>query len=940
LAAAGPIHFRGGAEGWQRMSGVLLGVVCLALGLAFWRVATESVAVRRKPSTARVAALAVGVAAPAVLIVGCLLTAAAQGRTGDLRLSLLQLTAEVRQFPLSLGGDASRDDLVVPRLPAGFATVQPDLSSGGDAPPLALIVAGSDTAPPQAVVALRQGRRLTWPTALAFAEGDAVCVQAPCEQAGATWAILRGRSFVPAEWRNGEVTVRPDATAGAAMPERKTLLAFGGVNDWTPAQAIHPLRDFFPHPGVAKASGVLADCERWLCVGKGSARAPARSFLFQQGGLGGSAWSIVLADPGARIARGGQVLAYAPPPAIPLGTGIQVEIFEPRFTDGVLDGPDARRGRLQARRSLTLAERDGQVEITFATPPTEIVGRCERTGPPRRLGLEATVVGGLTADALRSAPPMPQGPACDGFTRARLDAPATPPALRTAHLSLDRLAPPWPAMLIILAWTASLLLVSRDLFHRRPVLWTILGLLHLLLALRLLIGLAAAEADPTLDWREILGDAALAYVVVPATLLTWARASETRKSGDLALDLAPPLAAIAVLAWTRHIGVLSLLLLAAWGLVVLWRFSNAPPAKRPKPLPLARLAERWRRPGREPATSWMAGVLLLVVVLAVRLALGAIGWKERIDFGVTVLAISVIYTPLILLGFGRLLAASEIRPAGWGRPIVFWVLLVATTFVAPFTVRDSGYALMVLPIAGVGAALAWRRREARLPWTAPAAAAIAILLALPVLGALGGAQTDRLGHTAQMPRGLTDEQALATLDRQAKTSQNLLRLYLIAAPEALGADVSTEAEGLKIWSAQLSDYTGSLFGRGYLSPANLTALKPVQATDNLTAIHLMSPFGRLATGLFLALLAGAPIAVWTLTRAAPLDTRRATGLLALWCLFGAAAYMTLANLQLVPFTGRNVYLLAPASGSDLLEGAILVALAVWGLAERGAEARR
>ncbi|MGH1560368.1 hypothetical protein ACRAWD_27375 [Caulobacter segnis] len=41
------------------------------------------------------------------------------------------------------------------------------------------------------------------------------------------------------------------------------------------------------------------------------------------------------------------------------------------------------------------------------------------------------------------------------------------------------------------------------------------------------------------------------------------------------------------------------------------------------------------------------------------------------------------------------------------------------TFVVPFTVRDSGYALMVLLIAGVAAALAWRRGGARLTWVAP-----------------------------------------------------------------------------------------------------------------------------------------------------------------------------------------------------------------------------
>ena len=898
------------------MSGLLLAATCLALGLAYWRVAMDRSPARRKPSGQRAAALIAGVSAPAALVVGCMLLAAAQGRTGDLRLSLQQVTAEVRQFPLSLGGDASRDDLVTPRLPAAFATVQPDLSKGGDSPPLALVVTGTDAAPPPAVIAIRQGRRLTWPTALSFAEGDAVCVQSPCERADAAWAIMRGRSFVPAAWRAGEIAVRPGGAPGPAMPERKTLLAFGGVNDWTPQQAIHPLRDFFPRLASSGSAGVLGDCDRWLCVGRGAARAPARSFLFQQGGFDGGAWSIVLADPGARIARRGRVVPYAPPATIPLGDGVAVEIFEPRFVEGALDEANARRGRLQLRRQLILAERDGRAEIAFSSPPTDIVGRCDHAASPARLGLEASVVGGLTADALRAAPGLPQGPACRDFTTARLDVPADGPALRTLHMTLDRLATPWPAMLIVLAWTASLLLAAPEVFHRRPALWTIMSVLHLLLALRLLIGLAAAEADPTLDWREILGDAAVAYVAVPAALLAWARAGEPRKPGDLALDVAPPLAAAVVLAWTHHLGVLSALLLVLWALAVLWRGG---------------LADRVQaRPA--PEASWRSGVGLLVVVLVARLAVGAVGWKERIDLGVTVLAISVVYTPLILLGFGRLLAASETSPHGWGRPFAFWALLAAATFAAPYTVRDSGYALMFLPIAGVAAGLALRRPVARIPWAGPAFAAAALLIALPVLGAIGTAHADRLGQGATLKRSLTDDQALAALDRQAKASQNLLRLYLIAAPEALGEDVSTEAESLKVWSAQLSDYSGSLLGRGYLSPAKLTALRPVQATDNLTAIHLMSPFGRLATGLFLALLAAVPIAVWTLTGAAPVDAPRATGLLALWCLFGAATYMTLANLQLVPFTGRNAYLLAPTSGGDLLEGSILVGLAVWGLA--------
>ncbi|MBW8880285.1 MAG: hypothetical protein JF615_02335, partial [Asticcacaulis sp.] len=49
------------------------------------------------------------------------------------------------------------------------------------------------------------------------------------------------------------------------------------------------------------------------------------------------------------------------------------------------------------------------------------------------------------------------------------------------------------------------------------------------------------------------------------------------------------------------------------------------------------------------------------------------------------------------------------------------------------------------------------------------------------------------------------------------------------------------------------------------------------------------------------------------------------------------AYMVLANLLLVPFTGRNIYLLAVTSIGDLVEGAMLLVLAILTLsAKRGA----
>ena len=64
-------------------------------------------------------------------------------------------------------------------------------------------------------------------------------------------------------------------------------------------------------------------------------------------------------------------------------------------------------------------------------------------------------------------------------------------------------------------------------------------------------------------------------------------------------------------------------------------------------------------------------------------------------------------------------------------------------------------------------------------------------------------------------------------------------------------------------------------------------------------------------------------------------TRDLVGLFALWTPFVMAAYMILANLQVIPFTGRNVYLLAAFSGSDWVEGMTLFGGALWLLGRSG-----
>jgi cell division protein FtsW (lipid II flippase) len=110
-------------------------------------------------------------------------------------------------------------------------------------------------------------------------------------------------------------------------------------------------------------------------------------------------------------------------------------------------------------------------------------------------------------------------------------------------------------------------------------------------------------------------------------------------------------------------------------------------------------------------------------------------------------------------------------------------------------------------------------------------------------------------------------------------------------------------------------------GRGYMQPSDPGDIRPYQADDNLSAIHLMSPFGRIGAALLLLVLG---VLAWRLgTPGKRADAAAMMGALVLWCLFTTAAYMVLGNLHLVPFTGRNIYLLAALSVSDLLEGGIL-----------------
>jgi hypothetical protein len=250
-------------------------------------------------------------------------------------------------------------------------------------------------------------------------------------------------------------------------------------------------------------------------------------------------------------------------------------------------------------------------------------------------------------------------------------------------------------------------------------------------------------------------------------------------------------------------------------------------------------------------------------------------------------------------------------------------------------IRDIGFALVhVPPIAGIALwrFRRWRRDDAAaaarpwrdaLPWAAPAAAMVGIYVAA-------------LGFVLLTPPPGADaplEQRVAYAVADTSNDQNWLRLRAVFAPRQIAA-IGTENAAVQLdQSLLLGEFTGRLLGRGYLEPFDLGSFRyqAVHFSDYLSAVHIMGPFGRAGAAAMLIVLAAVAAAAVQRRVPYPAPWPSLAGALAIWTLFGAAAYMVLANLLLVPFTGRNIYLLSPLSGGDLIEGLGLLLMARIGL---------
>jgi hypothetical protein len=524
------------------------------------------------------------------------------------------------------------------------------------------------------------------------------------------------------------------------------------------------------------------------------------------------------------------------------------------------------------------------------------------------------------------------------------------PIRRQIDFSVDRMGIPW--LLVLLAFGVALMvhLASEPLWQHRPLDGVLLALLQYLLVVRAVVGIEGVFNDPALDWQLIYSDVGTAMVALPAILLAARRREETNLTALSSIGLFLVMALASLWWWLGTPDLISQfiagLAVAALALraVTLGKVSplaaeglDAAPAAEPPPQPVTTKSRgfavrAWlsRSILDRPPSFWP---ILLAIIVGARILLGLLGYRERV-FG---LALSAVYVPLLLIAVAAILAQAEAAPAGRRRLGFFFLgaLALGAGLVA-LVINDIGFALVhVPPIAGIAL---WRLRQwrqdvggheapdriGRLLWAAPVAGLIIGYFALWAFVAA----TPPPGDGAP----LEERVAYAVDDRS--TDLNWLRLRAVFAPSHI-PQIGTRAAAIQLdQSVLLADLTGTLLGRGWLTPADLGTFRwqATHLSDYLSASHLMAPFGRLgALAFLLVLLAGAAVSRRV---PAPASWPRLAGALAIWTLFGAAAYMVLANLLLVPFTGRNIYLLAASSGGDLIEGLGLLLMARFGLAYR------
>lgn len=336
------------------------------------------------------------------------------------------------------------------------------------------------------------------------------------------------------------------------------------------------------------------------------------------------------------------------------------------------------------------------------------------------------------------------------------------------------------------------------------------------------------------------------------------------------------------------------------------------------------------------------GLLMLRVVL-----LAGLGAKEALAFGGFRLALSVIFVPAYLMLFAQACQllwqekelASGLRPRVVTRFALITLWLFGCQAVTAMLVSDLGMFLyfvpMALVLAAVGLCALWdgivrslrmSREDLRQekPWLA-SVGGFGLMLPLLVMTLVFVAPKAFISTWPGLMAELSSDEELVTDSTLLRVLQFADEDYLIN----LGTDT---AERIAQDHAIMANYAHrGLFGEGYLQVDVLSAKSVTALNDNVSAVFIFAQFG--VAGALAVLIAYLAILLGALGARETINSL--TGWLALIAGMSFALislYMMAANYGLLPFTGRNMYLLGLNSWSDVAESFTLLLLVMLGMA--------
>jgi hypothetical protein len=982
-------------------------------------------------------------------------------RWGDTRFSLtgLQVSPALLDDSVTVGAAAAAagevpagpSDIVVAGLPARIVTFTRTPAGLG----IAVRYAGAGD---QVGVVALNGKLIG---AAPLAEGDVLCLE---DCTGPRPHSLR---FVHGRW-----AAAGGGALGPAVPHRQALNLLPALVGWKPTARVFPLRDYgraqlAVAPQADPCTGRLLCLSGGAPVRTVMFQGPFPASSLEVVLLDPGAQLI---RKGAVVATtpAGQIAATLKPGRTRARLALlRVDYADPEQS---LEAPQQDFSRLIERRSFGLAySTTAGLEIALDSPSSILVSRDSLVDAKKAEARTDKAAGALPTEGVRlrigaddrtstrgeadpklafevlgprfsrevearlTVPDPAEAPYAGGF-RAEVaqasgrqpgqpfGAPFTVGGDLRARLRIDRLDPrtgllgaaPW----ILLS---SVLLACVDLGRRRasPQRWMIASALDYLLAVRLLVAVGGAYVDGGTRANQAVGDALAAFVAVPLLLSLLPSPGRPGRLVECAYAVYAVIALGTLIRLGANSAPVITLFAGAWLIAVLRAPAGLNSTLGERLLALLRLRLRARlaringfwRPGSSTVAGadvpgWAVGIIVAAVVL--RLVLGLFGQKETVTLFGERLALSLVYLPAILIGFGAILAAGAREAAAPNAfaGFLFAALLGLATAVVPLGLQDNGFVIFALPMALLGWLVHWRRCGGTGRWLAETLAAVAalavfwwlllgpltakalamprglifglaifavaamviaalrwsrsVLWAAPAIAAvtfivvLHSAPKTSAGSVERVAAGGDLNRELALLDRYTSENQNVLRVLNIAQPNRVQESGTRSSERFVAAMAHLEQYTrtpadpdalpgAGLLGRGFLNLEPPTLLRPYHLNDNVSAIHLIAPFGRLGAAALLAVLWA--LAVFTMRRGSAPDpqfdgrTGRAveldipwtatTASLALWTIALIGTYMVLANLQFVPFTGKNVYFLAAASSGDLTEGTLLLAMALF-----------